>query len=448
MKPRNSTSGIYYYKNIKNGKLYIGQAQNLHKRSLYINYKRYAGAVFNNALKKHGIESFEYGILTHCKVEELNKFEMFYIKRLKTKIPNGYNMTEGGDGVRGLKWSEEKKEEYKIKMLGEGNPNFGNKWNDEQRKRASEYAKEQTRRRGGVVCSHTTEIIKKCNNTRAINKYGKTLDEIDEIVKSYFDKYNNISYAEISKKYGISDTMVRLSTKRLNLKNNRSIKLKKSFEHNPYIVQCDRLNHDIVLNIFPSLKEAVDKTNIKSIHHCTHGFQENAGGYFWRFNEDGETPSKTYNEKYLKPLENSRKLTDKQKKELLERNYHEGKHLWKTVYCFNSSNELVDICDSVIKTAEKYGVNKSTIIDICNCRRKNRYLNGITFSYSKNHKVAPYKETKIYQYTIDGELVKTYDCLKDAAEATGAKEGSISSCISGRYKTSVGYVWKKEVIKK
>ena len=103
MKPRNSAPGIYYYKNKINGKLYIGQAQNLHKRHIEIRYDGYAGAVFNNAIKKYGIDNFEYGILTHCEVERLNYFEMFYIKRLKTKVPNGYNMTDGGDGVKGLK---------------------------------------------------------------------------------------------------------------------------------------------------------------------------------------------------------------------------------------------------------------------------------------------------------------------------------------------------------
>lgn len=445
MKPENSVPGIYYYKNKINGKLYIGQAQNLHKRHNDIRYEGYAGQVFNNAIKKYGIENFEYGILTHCKVEELDKFEVFYIKRLRSKVPNGYNMTEGGEGVRGLKWDEERKEKHRIMMVGEGNPNFGNKWNEEQRKRASEYAKEVTRRRGGFVCIHTPEIVEKSYNTLVINKYGKTLEEIDEMIKKHINNGGSTSYTEISKLYGFSVKTISLSFGRLGLENERSVILKNSHKHNPYLVQCDRLNHNIVLNVFPSLKEAVEKTSIKSIHHCTHGVQENAGGYFWRYNKDGEVPSETYNEDYLKPLPNSRILTEEQKRVLLARNYHEGKHLWKKVYCFNSSNELIDVCDSVVKAAEKHGINKGVITDICNYRRKNKYINGVTFSYDKNHKVEPLIEVKIYQYTTDGRLIKEYNSIGEASKETGALESSISSCVSGKYKTASGFVWKKEI---
>ena len=128
------------------------------------------------------------------------------------------------------------------------------------------------------------------------------------------------------------------------------------------------------------MKEATEKTGIKSIHHCTHGFQKNAGGYFWRFNKEGEQPSEIYNEKHFKPLKNSRKLTHKQKKELKERGVWKHEELMKTVYCFNSKGEIIDVCKSTKDTGKKYNVCYHTIIDICNNRRKNKYLKGITFS--------------------------------------------------------------------
>ena len=94
-------SGIYIYRNKINGKKYVGQAMNLHTR--YLNFKNtnhiYGGKVINNARKKYGVDAFEYSILTHCPINELNYWERFYIKRLNTTVPNGYNMTDGGDTV-------------------------------------------------------------------------------------------------------------------------------------------------------------------------------------------------------------------------------------------------------------------------------------------------------------------------------------------------------------
>ena len=94
-------SGIYCYRNKINGKLYIGQAKDL--RSRYLGFlrkdRRYSGILIDNARKKYGIENFEYSILTHCPINELNYWENYYIERLKTVRPNGYNMTNGGDSV-------------------------------------------------------------------------------------------------------------------------------------------------------------------------------------------------------------------------------------------------------------------------------------------------------------------------------------------------------------
>lgn len=117
----------------------------------------------------------------------------------------------------------------------------------------------------------------------------------------------------------------------------------------------------------------------------------------------------------------------------------------KKVYCFDKDNNIVNVCKSLIDAGKKYNICYHTIGDICLLRRKNKYVNGITFSYDKNHKVEPFTQTKILQYTLDGKLIKEYDSVKEASKETGAKEGSISSCISGRYKTSVGYIWKKVV---
>ena len=113
-------SGIYCYRNKINGKLYVGQATNLKKRYQdFKKNKRYSGSVIDNARRKYGTENFEYSILTHCPVNELNYWESFYIERLNCVTPKGYNMTNGGDSVyKSTREFKDKQEEIlKAKIL-------------------------------------------------------------------------------------------------------------------------------------------------------------------------------------------------------------------------------------------------------------------------------------------------------------------------------------------
>jgi hypothetical protein len=117
----------------------------------------------------------------------------------------------------------------------------------------------------------------------------------------------------------------------------------------------------------------------------------------------------------------------------------------KKVYCFNLKGELVDVCESTKEAGKKYNINPTEISAICR-NGKQKTAKGMTFSYTDKPVIDNFYETKILQYTTDGDLVREYDSIREASKETGAKEGSICSCISGKYKTSLGYVWKKKII--
>lgn len=51
---------------------------------------------------------------------------------------------------------------------------------------------------------------------------------------------------------------------------------------------------------------------------------------------------------------------------------------------------------------------------------------------------------KVYQYTLDGELVATYESASEAARQNGYNEGKISMCCNGKRKTHKGYKWSYE----
>lgn len=66
--------------------------------------------------------------------EEMDFVEIFYIAFLNTKVPNGYNITDGGGGILGLKHSEETKKKISEK-------NKGHVMSDEQKAQISAFHK-------------------------------------------------------------------------------------------------------------------------------------------------------------------------------------------------------------------------------------------------------------------------------------------------------------------
>lgn len=49
---------------------------------------------------------------------------------------------------------------------------------------------------------------------------------------------------------------------------------------------------------------------------------------------------------------------------------------------------------------------------------------------------------KTLQYDLLGKFVKEWPCRKEIERVLGILPSSISNCISGRYKTSGGFIWK------
>lgn len=90
---------FYVYKttNLINGKIYVGKHR-WSKEGLDENYHG-SGKYLQNAIRKYGIENFKTEILEYTSSEEENCIrEKFWIAKLNTLSPNGYNLTPGGEG--------------------------------------------------------------------------------------------------------------------------------------------------------------------------------------------------------------------------------------------------------------------------------------------------------------------------------------------------------------
>ena len=98
-------TGIYAWINEINGKMYVGQANNLYKRvycemSNFRNNNPQNLIKLEHAINKYNLDNFRVVKLLECPKEHLNKIEKLLIEYYDTKN-NGYNCTYGGDGVLG-----------------------------------------------------------------------------------------------------------------------------------------------------------------------------------------------------------------------------------------------------------------------------------------------------------------------------------------------------------
>lgn len=103
---------VYLAYNKINGKSYIGKTIKslLFRKQEHIKYAK-DNRPFHNAIKKYGENAFIWRVLFKSNDEkELNKMEIRFIKKLNTKIPNGYNLAKGGQGVSGVAISESVKQ--------------------------------------------------------------------------------------------------------------------------------------------------------------------------------------------------------------------------------------------------------------------------------------------------------------------------------------------------
>lgn len=167
-------SGIYCIKNTLTNKMYIGQSLNLRKRISDHFRKLPKGTdectYLQKSYLKYGAEKFEYFILEYCLSSDLNKKEEYYISKYNTKAPNGYNLTNGGDGTVGYKWSDEQI----AKKSGENHPLFGIGHSEEAKKKMKEnhadFSKENHPFWGK---KHSEEAKKKMSEARTGKYSGK-----------------------------------------------------------------------------------------------------------------------------------------------------------------------------------------------------------------------------------------------------------------------------------
>lgn len=126
---------IYCIENLVTGKKYVGKRSAKSEGDSYFG----SGIALADAIKKYGKKNFKKTILEDNIPDNAlaNERERHWIKELNTKKPNGYNLTDGGDG--GLGMSEESVQRANAKRkgryVGPKHPMYGKKHSPEARRK-------------------------------------------------------------------------------------------------------------------------------------------------------------------------------------------------------------------------------------------------------------------------------------------------------------------------
>ena len=91
--------GIYKITKKENGKSYIGQSNDIERRIKENQYK--TDLAIELAIRKYGVDAFNYEVLEQCSLEELDAKEIYWIQYYNTFKGFGYNCNKGGGDSRG-----------------------------------------------------------------------------------------------------------------------------------------------------------------------------------------------------------------------------------------------------------------------------------------------------------------------------------------------------------
>lgn len=92
---KSKISGIYCITNKINGKKYIGQSIDIIDRFRQ-HKKKSSNQIISKAIRKYGVDNFNFEILLRCPHMCMNYWENYYIIKHNTINPIGYNLESGG----------------------------------------------------------------------------------------------------------------------------------------------------------------------------------------------------------------------------------------------------------------------------------------------------------------------------------------------------------------
>lgn len=167
---------IYLITNIENKKQYVGITKFSLEERFSQHIKR--GFILTEAIQKYGHQKFSIKLIEEVEsAERAYELEQYYIKQYDTKVPNGYNLTDGGDGIFGWESSEEYRQEcservkqlHKEKKVGM----YGKNHSEETKKKMSASAKGNKNCLGRKLSDESKQKIREKHLRKVVSEETK-----------------------------------------------------------------------------------------------------------------------------------------------------------------------------------------------------------------------------------------------------------------------------------
>lgn len=113
----------------------------------------------------------------------------------------------------------------------------------------------------------------------------------------------------------------------------------------------------------------------------------------------------------------------------------------KKVYQYTIDGHFIKEWPSVKEIERSLGFSDSGVHSCC--RGERPHSHGFQWSYVKHEQMEPAvtRRKKVYQYTLSGEFVGSWESGTEAASSLGGRQCCISDCCRGRQKSAYGFIW-------
>ena len=174
--------GIYIWTDASNGMQYVGWSVDMNRR-IKRHYKCTRSCPYFHASLAKRPDQFSVLMIDYPNLtsEQLKVLEISYIKALGTNMPNGYNMTEGGDGITGYRHTQEFKQKLSKDRKGIPKPKSVRLAVAESNRRRTQSA--ETRKKIGDSLKgriHTEETKQKISESQKGDKHHMKLHNRQE----------------------------------------------------------------------------------------------------------------------------------------------------------------------------------------------------------------------------------------------------------------------------